>query len=94
MELTSHRGYTGGETWLRSVPTPCIVYLRDGFAEKVCLCHAEIEETDQTCYFEYSDPGPTSPITDPITPSHWHGGLLCIIVEWLVLLEWGQQAVE
>ena len=42
-------------------------------------CHTEIEVVDQTFYFtqsQYTDTGPTSPSTDPITPdacqgSHW-----------------------
>ena len=48
-----------------------LVYLRD-----LSCCHAEIEATDQTCCLtrsQYTDTGPASPSTDPITPSTWQG---------------------
>ena len=39
-------------------------------------CHTEIEVADQTFCLtlsQYSDTGPTSPSTDPITPGAWQG---------------------
>ena len=39
-------------------------------------CHTEIEVADQTFHLtqlQYTDTGPTSPSTDPITPGAWHG---------------------
>ena len=39
-------------------------------------CHTEIEVADQTFYLtqsQYTDTGPTSPSTDPITPGAWQG---------------------
>ena len=48
---------------------------------RVCLdsstcCHTEIEVEDPTFYLtqsQYTDTGPTSPSTDPVTPSAWQG---------------------
>ena len=39
-------------------------------------CHTEVEFADQTFYLtqsQYTDTGPTSPSTDPITPGAWQG---------------------
>ena len=39
-------------------------------------CHTEIEVADPTFYLtqsQYTDTGPTSPSTDPITPGAWQG---------------------
>ena len=39
-------------------------------------CHTEIEAADQTFHLtqsQYTDTGPTSPSTDPITPGAWQG---------------------
>ena len=39
-------------------------------------CHTEIEVADQTFHLtqsQYTDNGPTSPRTDPITPGAWQG---------------------
>ena len=39
-------------------------------------CHTEIELADQTFHLtqsQYTDTGPTSPSTDPITPGAWQG---------------------
>ena len=39
-------------------------------------CHSEIEVADQTFHLtqsRYTDTGPTSPISDPITPGAWQG---------------------
>ena len=49
------------------------------FLDNFACCHIEIEVADQTFHLtksEYTDTGPTSPRTDPITPggcqgSHW-----------------------
>ena len=48
-------------------------------SDKFTSCHNEIEAADQTSYLaqsQYTDTGPVSPGTDPITPgakqgSHW-----------------------
>ena len=40
------------------------------------FCHTEIEVADPTFYItqsQYTDTGPTSPSTDPITPGAWQG---------------------
>ena len=39
-------------------------------------CHTEIEAADPTFHLtqsQYTDPGPTSPSADPITPGAWQG---------------------
>ena len=39
-------------------------------------CHTEIEVADPTFHLtqsQYTDTGPTSPSTDPITPGAWQG---------------------
>ena len=44
--------------------------------DKFTCCHTEIEVADQTFHFtqsQYTDTGPTSPSTDPITPDAWQG---------------------
>ena len=48
---------------------------------RICLdnfmcCHTKIEVADPTFYLtqsQYTDTGPTSPSTDPITPGAWQG---------------------
>ena len=48
---------------------------------RICLddftcCHTEIEVADPTFHLtqsQYTDSGPTSPSTDPITPGAWQG---------------------
>ena len=45
-------------------------------SDNYTCCHTEIEVADQTFYLtqsQYTDTGPTSPSTDPITPSAWQG---------------------
>ena len=53
------------------------VYLRDGSAQTIlCAATLEIEVADPTFYLtqsQYTDTGPTSPSTDPITPGAWQG---------------------
>ena len=53
------------------------VYLRDGSAQTILRrCHTEIEVADQTFHLtqsQYTDTGPTSPSTDPISPGAWKG---------------------
>ena len=42
---------------------------------KFTCCHTEIEVADQTfrpTQSQFTDTGPTSPSTDPITPGAWH----------------------
>ena len=46
-------------------------------SDTVTCCHTEIEVADQTFHLtqsSYTDTGPTSPNTDPITPGAWQGG--------------------
>ena len=50
------------------------VYLRDGSAQT--CCHTETDVADQTCCLkqsQYTDPGPTSPRADTVTPAPWQG---------------------
>ena len=45
-------------------------------SDNCTCCHTEIEVADPTFYLtqsQYTDSGPTSPTTDPITPSTWQG---------------------
>ena len=45
-------------------------------SDKFTCCHTEIEVADQTFHLtqsQYTDTGPTSPSTDPITPDAWQG---------------------
>ena len=65
--------------WLHALrPSNMLVYLRDGSAQTVnfTCCHTEIEVVDQTFYLtqsQHTGTGPTSPSTDPTTPSAWQG---------------------
>ena len=48
--------------------------------DKFTCCLTEIEVTDQTFHLtqsQYTDTGPTSPSTDPITPGAWQGNHWC-----------------
>ena len=45
-------------------------------SDNCACCHTEIEVADPTFYLtqsQYTDTGPTSPRTDPITPGAWQG---------------------
>ena len=45
-------------------------------SDNLTCCHTEIEVADATFYLtqsQYTDTGPTSPSTDPITPGAWQG---------------------
>ena len=45
-------------------------------SDNFTCCHTEIEAAGQTFYLtqsQYTDTGPTSPSTDPITPGAWQG---------------------
>ena len=45
-------------------------------SDKFTCCHTEIEVADQTFHLtqpQYTDTGPTSPGSDPITPGAWQG---------------------
>ena len=61
-------------------PSNMLVNLRDGSAQIIVnstCCYTEIEVPDQTFYLtqsQYTDTGPTSPSTDPITRGAWQGG--------------------
>ena len=49
-------------------------------SDNFTCCHTEIEVADQTLYLtqsQYTDTGPTSPSTDPITPGAWQGSHWC-----------------
>ena len=56
-----------------------LVYLRDGSTQTIvraATLRSETEVEDQTFYLtqsQYTDTGPTSPCTDPITPGMWQG---------------------
>ena len=52
------------------------MYLRDGSAQTILRAATLREVADQTFYLtqsQYTDTGPTSPSTDPITPGAWQG---------------------
>ena len=45
-------------------------------SDNLTCCHIEAEAADRTFYLtqsQYTDTGPTSPSTDPITPGVWQG---------------------
>ena len=45
-------------------------------SDNCTCCHTDIEVADQTFHLiqsQYTDTGPTSPSTDPITPGAWQG---------------------
>ena len=45
-------------------------------SDKFTCCHTEIEVADPTFYLtqsQYTNTGPTSPSTDPVTPGAWQG---------------------
>ena len=45
-------------------------------SDNCTCCYTEIEVADQTFHLtQYTDTGPTSPSTDPITPGAWQGGV-------------------
>ena len=49
-------------------------------SDNFTCCHTEIEVADQTFYLtqsQYTDTGPTSPSTDPLTPGAWQGSHCC-----------------
>ena len=65
-------GFVG---WLLNVPATCECISWTNLLDCTC-CHTEIEVTDQTFHLtqsQYTDTGPTSPSTDPITPGAWQG---------------------
>ena len=46
------------------------------YSDNFTCCHTEIEVADQTVHLtqsQYTDTGPASPSTDPITPGVWQG---------------------
>ena len=52
-----------------------VVMIADLLRQFTC-CHTEKEIVDQTFHLtqsRYTDTGPTSPSTDPITPGAWQG---------------------
>ena len=69
-----------GVGWLLNVPATCGCISETGIcSDNFTCCHTEIEVADPTFHLtqsQYTDTGPTSPSTDPITPdarqgSHW-----------------------
>ena len=62
--------------WLLNVPAHAGVSLGRICSDSFTCCHTEIEVADQTFHptqSQYTDTGPTSRGTDPITPGAWHG---------------------
>ena len=66
------------------------VYLRDRSARTIfTCCHTEIEVEDQTFHLtqsQYTDTGPTSRSSDPITPGAWHLLSLQIFTVCLIVI--------
>ena len=61
--------------WLLNVPATCECISGTDLLNFTC-CKPEIEVADQTFHLtrsQYTDTGPTSPSTDPITPGAWQG---------------------
>ena len=61
--------------WLPNVPATFKCISGSDLLNFTC-CHTEIEVADQTVHLiqsQYTDTGPTSPSTDPITPGTWQG---------------------
>ena len=59
-------------------------------SDNCTCCHTETEVADQTFYLtqlQYTDNGPTSPSTDPITPGTWQGSNWSAIFKSLVWLD-------
>ena len=57
-----------------NIPATCSCISRQMCSDKFMCCNTEIEVADQTFYLtqpQYTDTGPTSPSTDPITPGPW-----------------------
>ena len=62
--------WTGANTKIENVSQGRICF------DNLTCCHTEIEVADPTFYLTqspYTDTGPTSPSTDPITPGAWQG---------------------
>ena len=61
--------------WLLNVPAKCECISGTDLLNDTC-CRTETEVSDQTFYLtqsQYTDTGPTSPGTDPLTPGAWQG---------------------
>ena len=59
--------------WLLNVPATSQGRICSG---SFTCCHTEIEVADQTSHLtqsQYTDTGPTSPSTEPVTPGAWQG---------------------
>ena len=81
MDLCYQLNFCGAEAmqgvvcWLLNVPATCKCISGMDLLNVTC-CHTEIEFADHTLYLtqsQFSDTGPTSPSTDPITPGTWQG---------------------
>ena len=62
-------------------------------SDKFMCCHIEIEVADQTFYLtqsQYTDTGPTSPSTDPLTPDAWQGSHWGASF-WVTGMTWSQK---
>ena len=62
--------------WLLNVPATCEYISGTELLRHFTCCHTEIKVADQTFHLtqsQYTDTGPTSPSTDPLTPGAWQG---------------------
>ena len=62
--------------WLLNIQQHASVSQGRICSDSCTSCHIEIEVADQTFHLsqsQYTDAGPTSPSTDPITPGAWQG---------------------
>ena len=62
--------------WLLYVPATCECISGTNLLRQLHVLHTETEVADQTVHLtqsQYTDTGPTSPSTDPITPGAWQG---------------------
>ena len=63
--------------WLLNVPATCYCVSQGRIcSDNFTCCHTETGAAEHTFYLtqsQYTDTGPTSPSTDPITPSAWQG---------------------
>ena len=79
-----------------------LVYLRDGSAQLYMLPHwdrsLQIKEVaDQTFFLtqsQYTDTGPTSPSTDPVTSDVWQGSAGVLILSHFYDLTWKNRGAD
>ena len=80
ISLTSqqHASISQGRIWLTSQQHASISQGRICSDNSTC-CQSDIEVADQTFHLtqsQYTDTGPASPSTDPITPGAWQGSYI------------------